>query len=238
MAGNYAGNPAGCPVAARVPRVLALETSGDACSVAVLGPDGLCEEHLHAPRQHTALVFELIDAALTGAGLTRADLELVAFGCGPGSFTGVRIAAAIAQGIALARDLPLAPVSTLRAVAAGAMRASGARAVIVALDARRGEVYNAAYTASEVGMTAHSAERVCAPGAVTLPALDAAWSTAGNGWHVHAGAFAATLTTLPHAAFDCARAGDVARLAGVDFGAGRTVRAAAAVPVYLRGAVE
>jgi len=218
--------------------VLALETSGEACSVAVLGPDGLCEEHLHAPRQHTALVFDLIDAALAGAGLTRADLELVAFGCGPGAFTGVRIAAAIAQGIALARDLPLAPVSTLRALAAGAMRASGARAIIAALDARRGEVYSAAYTASETCMTALGTERVSAPGAVELPALDAAWLTAGNGWQVYAGAFAPALAALPHAGIDCARAGDVARLACLDYAAGRTVKAAAAMPVYLRGAVE
>lgn len=218
--------------------MLALETSGEACSVAVLGPDGLCEEHLHAPRQHTALVFDLIDAALAGAGITRADLELIAFGCGPGAFTGVRIAAAIAQGIALARDLPVVPVSTLRAVACGALRASGARAVIVALDARRREVYSAAYTANEAGMTALAAERVSPPGAVALPAHDAAWITAGNGWQVYTGAFAPTLAMLPHAGFACARAGDVAHLACLDYAAGRTVKAAGALPVYLRGAVE
>ncbi|MGR8922068.1 MAG: tRNA (adenosine(37)-N6)-threonylcarbamoyltransferase complex dimerization subunit type 1 TsaB, partial [Gammaproteobacteria bacterium] len=124
--------------------LLALETATSACSVALSTADACVGRHAIVEQRHTECLFEMIDETLAEAGVARTALDAVAFGIGPGSFTGVRVAAATAQGIAAARNLPVVGISTLAVLAATATGAEGG-AVLAALDARRGEVYVAAY---------------------------------------------------------------------------------------------
>ena len=219
--------------------ILALETSTDACSVAMLSGDAVYEVHEVTPRQHTDLLFTMIEQVLAAAGMTRSALDLIAFGRGPGAFTGVRIAAGVAQGIALARDLPLAPVSTLAALAAGGARLSGGRQILAALDARRAEIYLAALRFDDAGTISQSviADCVLAPEAVSI-AGPARWLAVGNGWPAYHGRFAADIAAIPRLDLLYPHAQDVARLAAALHAGGGSVTVADALPVYLRGAVD
>lgn len=219
--------------------ILAIETATEACSVAVANGDTVAERHEIAGRRHTALVLPMVDAALAQAGLSRAQIELVAFGCGPGSFTGVRIAAALAQGIAFAGDVPVAPVSTLLALAAGGARLTGATHVACATDARRGEVYAAAYEFGADGELVGTVLEDCvlAPERLALPGPHA-WLAVGNGWDVHAPRFRKHALPARRAELPHPHAEDVARLALAMHAAGDTVDALNALPRYLRRAVD
>ena len=134
-------------------RILAVETSGDACSVALLlidqqGASEVQYRHRIAPREHTHLLLPMIDELLVAAGLGVAQLDAIALGCGPGSFTGLRISAGVVQGLAFAAGLPVVSVSSLAAIARAALLArpgSGACRALVCMDARMGELYVGAY---------------------------------------------------------------------------------------------
>lgn len=219
--------------------ILAIETSTEACSVALAHANGVVEVHELAPRQHTDRLFTMVDRVLAEAGMTRTALDLIAFGHGPGAFTGVRVAAAVAQGIALACDLPLAPVSTLAALAAGGARLYGARQVLAALDARRDEVYFAALRFDDQGAITQQviADCVLAPEAVNV-ATPAQWLLVGNGWQVYAGRFAPDIAAVPHSPLLHPHATDVARLGAALHQRGGSVGVAEALPLYLRGAVN
>jgi tRNA threonylcarbamoyladenosine biosynthesis protein TsaB len=219
--------------------ILALETSTDACSVAMVSGDAVYEVHEIRPRQHTDLLFGMIEHVLAAAGVARSALDLIAFGRGPGAFTGVRIAAGVAQGIALACDRPLAPVSSLAALAAGAARLYGARQVLAALDARRGEIYLAALRFDHAEALGHNviADCVLAPEAVAI-AGPAQWLAVGNGWSAYHARFAADIAAIPRADLLYPHAQDVARLGRALHERGASVAVADALPVYLRGAVD
>lgn len=219
--------------------ILALETATDACSVALLTAHSLAFRHEIAPRRHTDLILGMIDNVLRESQLTRHDIGAVAFGDGPGSFTGVRIAASVAQGIALGRALPVAAVSTLRALAAGAARHGDGQRVLVALDARRHEIYFAAYDFSGGKYSSKTLidDTLMAPEDVLVPA-GGAWLTAGNGWRTYQARFKAAIATLPAALVEFPDARDIARLAAVDLAAGRGLKPEQARPRYLRGAVD
>ena len=221
-------------------RILALETSTDACSVAVVNGDACAERHIIAPRQHTQLIFKYIETTMREARIGAADLDLLALGCGPGAFTGVRIGTSIAQGIALAQALPVAPVSSLAALAAGAARLTAATHIAAAQDARRGEIYFAAYRV-DIGADAIEPvieEMLVAPSQITLPS-GPAWVGVGTAWSVYAdtlpAAIAAHVEVAPHTH---PRARDVAALGARQFARGNVVDAAMALPTYLRGAVD
>src|SRR5262249_31669348 len=133
-------------VQARV--VLALETSTAACSVALSIDGRVVVDHRIVPREHNRLILPMIDALLRAHGVARADLDAIAFGRGPGSFPGVRIAASIAQGISLGLDLPVVPVSSLAALAQAAAQTNAlARdaCVVATIRSRPDEAYVAAY---------------------------------------------------------------------------------------------
>ena len=166
-------------------KLLALDTATDACSAAVWVDGVVHERYELAPRRHAALILPMIEAVLAEAGLRPAQLDAVAFGRGPGAFTGVRIAVGIAQGIAFAADLPVVPVSTLAALALGVGRETGHARLAVALDARMSEVYWGTYVVTADDAELLGEERVCAPAAVTAP-TGADWFGAGGGWRVHA----------------------------------------------------
>ena len=220
-------------------RLLAIETSSAACSAA-LSIDGRIEErHALAPRQHASLILPMIESLLVEAGLGVADLDACAFGCGPGSFTGVRIAASVIQGIAFAVDLPVVPVSTLAVLAQGGMRESGQSNMLAALDARKHEVYWGAYhrTGSDRPELLGE-ERVSAPTDIDLPGSPD-WVGVGSGWAAYGEVLAAQAgDRLVRVMHDLEpRARDVAVIAVTDYQAGRSVTAADAIPVYLRNRV-
>lgn len=127
-------------------RILALETATEACSAALMNDDGTISERFEvAPRRHTEIILPMIAGLLDDAGLDVADLDAIAFGAGPGSFTGVRVAASVAQGIALAHELPVIPLSCLATLAVGGARQHDCATVIPVMDARRQEIYWAVY---------------------------------------------------------------------------------------------
>ena len=220
-------------------RLLAIETATAACSAALYIDGEISERHVLAPREHALLILPMVDALLAEAGVPVGALDAIAYGRGPGSFTGVRIAASVVQGIAFAADLPVIAVSTLATLAQGAMRESGEHRVMAALDARMGEVYWGLYAREPAGLPRLQGEEcVCAPGAVAVP-VSGIWTAAGSGWgsyrqelQVRAGQRVSRL--LPDLE---PRAGDLAPLAVQHYRQGRILRAEEAVPVYLRDTV-
>ena len=128
-------------------KILAIETATEACSAALYNDGEIICRYELAPRKHTQLILPMMDAILEEAGVTRSSLDAIAFGRGPGAFTGLRIAVGIAQGLALAVDKPVIPISTLGAMAQQVLETtsnvinSAEAAFIPAIDARMGEVY-------------------------------------------------------------------------------------------------
>jgi tRNA threonylcarbamoyladenosine biosynthesis protein TsaB len=220
-------------------RILAIETATDACSAALLVGDAVSERFEIAPRRHAALLLPFVESLLAEAALAVGELDAIAFGRGPGSFTGLRIAAGMAQGMAFGADLPVVPVSTLAALAQGCVRECGAQAVLAALDARMQEVYFGAFRVAADGLVAAVGEEVvCAPSAITVPEGDD-WYTAGEGWRNYSDLMNAQLSRPPVARLDTARphAADVARLAAARWQRDGGVPAELAAPVYLRNHV-
>ena len=229
-------------------RVLAIDTATEACSAAILIAGAAHERFLIAPRRHSALILPMVEEVLAEAGVSLRQLDGLCFGRGPGSFTGVRIATGVIQGLALASDLPVAPVSTLWALAQGAYRPGGPECIVAALDARMGEVYLGIYTLG--GIYAPEAMGVCTilqplqPEAVIDPAaistsLTGAWTGVGSGFKTHGATLCNSLAgrpaeidpeTYPHARH-------VAELGLEILRSGKGVRAEEALPVYLRDRV-
>ncbi|NZA26749.1 tRNA (adenosine(37)-N6)-threonylcarbamoyltransferase complex dimerization subunit type 1 TsaB [Luteimonas sp. SJ-92] len=217
--------------------LLAFETATEACSVALWTDAGLLERFELAPRRHAELALPWAEALLAEAGIARAQLDAVAIGRGPGAFTGVRLGIALAQGIALALDLPVVPVSTLAALAMRARPAGAADArILAAIDARMGEVYAGAFQRRGDGLAAMAAERVAPPDAVALPDEAPGWLGVGTGFAAADGALAMRLGPAMRSIDAAAlpRAGDVARLAAAEFAAGGGVAPESLEPAYLR----
>lgn len=212
-------------------RILALETSTEHCSCALRAGDTTTESVEHAGQSHSALLLPMAAALLKQAGLRFADLDAIAFGAGPGSFTGVRIAVGAAQGLAFAHDLPVLPVVTLEALA----EAAGAPRVVAALDARMGELYLAAYERQGSAWQVLCEPLLCKPDA--LPALGGRFAGVGSGFTRHGEALASAyaLEAVQPALFPTA--GAVLALALRQFAAGGGTAAAAAQPLYLRDKV-
>jgi tRNA threonylcarbamoyladenosine biosynthesis protein TsaB len=215
-------------------RLLALDTATEACSAA-LWIDAVVEERYEViGRGHAERILPMADELLKGAGLAVGDLDAIAFGRGPGGFTGLRIAAAVAQGLAAGIARGVVPVSDLAAVAAAAARTSGAQRVLACMDARMGEVYWAAYDCTRAAPELVAGESLSKPDAVAPP-LGEPWFGAGHGFSAHPGLaprLASRLRGVDAAILP--RASDVARIAAVEVAAGRTVDAARALPVYIR----
>jgi tRNA threonylcarbamoyladenosine biosynthesis protein TsaB len=229
-------------------KLLAFETATEACSVA-LWIDGAVRERFElAPRRHAELALPWADALLAEAGVARSQLDAIAVGRGPGAFTGVRLAVAIAQGIALALDIPMLPVSTLAALS---MRAPpGSRRILAAIDARMGEIYLGAFARPADGMVVALGDEVLVPPqqAIDWPRIaqretvDPArqpWIGIGSGFAADDGALVAMLgdaleridaSALPHAC-------DLARLAAAAYDRGETLAPERVEPAYLRDKV-
>ena len=130
-------------------KLLAIETSTDACSVALMIDEAIVQNHRIASQQHAALVLPMIESLMAEAQLKPSELGGIVYGRGPGSFTGVRIAASVTQGIALGADIGVLGVSTLHSIAQGCLREYGDEQVSVSIDARMDEIYFGAYRQSE-----------------------------------------------------------------------------------------
>lgn len=238
-------------------KLLALETATEHCSVAIWQCDSAgrvqtLARRQHAPRQQTELILPMVDELLAESGLALTQFTAVAYSCGPGAFTGVRIAAAVAQGLAFGADLPVVPVSSLQTLAQAAYRQYGARAVLAAFDARMQEIYAGAYALDADGlMQAITPEVAGAP--ATLPAgLVMAWAAylsehladhahssgmavaAGSGWATYGDNLAQTFAVQQVYADLAPDAEDVATLAVAAMQVGKAVAPELALPVYLR----
>ena len=219
-------------------KLLAIDTATDACSAALLIDGDIRERSVLAPREHARLILPMIESLLDEAGLRLTALDALAFGRGPGSFTGLRIAAGIVQGLALGAELPVVAVSDLAALAEGAMRRHGWPAVLAALDARMGEVYWAAYLRDTDGYPEDVTGEAVSPPLGVQAGRERHWHGAGPGWGAHGPALAAALgRDVTHDAGSLPQASDVARLAVRDFARGAAVVADEALPVYLRDRV-
>lgn len=230
-------------------KVLALDTATEACSCAVWVDNQVLYRYALAPRRHADLILPMLTEVLAEAGLKTSDLDAIAFGRGPGSFTGVRIACGVAQGIGFALGKPLLAISTLAALAQAYFQTypkNSNRYVISAIDARMNEIYWAAYKLNAEGIAeAITKEQVCAVQQVQLPCR-AYWDGIGSGWR---SAGATHLLEIAQAQSDeiieiigmtteyypDARA--ILPLALAALTAEETITAAEASPIYLRDKV-
>lgn len=169
-------------------RILAIDTATEACSVA-LWNNG--EKHALfeiCPREHTQRILPMVQQVLAESGVTLNQLDALAFGRGPGSFTGVRIGIGIAQGLAMGAELPMIGVSTLATMAQGAFRLTGATQVLAAIDARMGEVYWGQYQRQDNGVwVGESTEAVLTPDRAqqNIMALSGDWAHVGKIGRAH-----------------------------------------------------
>ena len=226
--------------------ILSIETSSELASVALLRGETVTSRVSSGVRTHSQSVLPMIQELLAEAGIALKDCDAIAFGAGPGSFTGVRTACGVAQGLAFGANLPVVPVVTLDAMALACRQQQGANDVLAVLDARMGEVYWAQYRFESGGDAVAAA--IAEPAVVLAPALSApdgvtpqgAPVACGNGLSAYAEAFAEPLaaslaaggfaTVMPHAE-------QIAQLASIAFAAGKTVTAAEAQPLYLRNKI-
>lgn len=210
-------------------RLIALDAAPGVPSVCLYA-DGMAVAHWRGePKTTPRAVLDAVRSLLTGAGLSLSDLDTVACGQGPGAFTGVRLALALAQGLALGSELPLVTVSDLAALAWSAGRRHGWPRVLACMDARRGEVYWGTYACLETQAEALGPEAVSPPERVVPPA--GSWPAAGGG------ADALARAGLPLTGVDASLAPDargVAELAGHSAASGHAHRPESAAPVYLR----
>jgi tRNA threonylcarbamoyladenosine biosynthesis protein TsaB len=247
--------------AAAMSILLALDTSTEACSVALFCGQSLCgqsfdgqlldaqvlggqtfdeqidERYIEAPREHMLRLLPMVDELLAARQLTPRDLDGIVFTRGPGSFTGLRITLGVVQGLAFGADLPVLPVSTLAALAQTAATPELAGSFIFsAIDARMDEVYCAWFEVGTDGLVvARSEERVCAPEAVPVIEASKICYGVGSGWN-----YAARLPIVNCRSVDAAalpRASSALRLALPRWQAGERVPVAEALPVYLRNDV-
>jgi tRNA threonylcarbamoyladenosine biosynthesis protein TsaB len=214
--------------------ILALETSTELCSAALWRDGEVDAREVDAGQRNSQVLLPMVDALLTSHGIKAAELDGVAFGAGPGSFTGLRIACGVAQGIAFGADLPVVGIGTLLAVA----ELSRGQRAVCCLDARMSEIYHAAY--EKRGNQWHAVHEpcLCKPGeAPLLPA--GAWTGCGSGFaayraaleHRYAGRLERVLAALaPHAR-------EIAILAAAEFKRGNGIAAEHAAPLYVRNKV-
>ena len=220
-------------------KILALDTSTEACSAAIY-QDGIVEQRFElAPREHTKLILPMIDELLANAELKISQLDALAFGCGPGSFTGVRIATGIAQGLAFGADLPVVPVSTLASVAQAVYEEHQHQHVLAAIDARMGEVYWSQYQLGEDGIMVLTGEELVIKPEQVSAIAGINWVGAGTAWDVYAEQLN---QAIPQAVSNLyadvlPQSSMMAKIAASVFQKGQAVSAQQALPVYLRNDV-
>jgi len=220
-------------------KLLAVETSTEACSAALIIDNEIFEKFELAPKEHTKLILPMIDALMAEAGLKVQQLDALAFSRGPGSFTGVRIATAVIHGIALGADLPVVPVSTLAAMAQNFFNKQLEDIAFVGMDARMAEIFWAVYQRDENGFAQLLGNEVVTPASqVGYPDVTGAVGI-GSAWGVYAEELVDALgaSVLRYDSDYLPRAAEIAQLGQYAAQKGQTVPVELAMPVYLRDKV-
>ncbi len=216
-------------------KILALETSTEYCSIALCISEQIYDKEILAGNRHSEMILSMIQELLAETGLTLHQLDGIAFGAGPGSFTGLRIACGVAQGLAYALDLPVVGINTLEAAA----QSIKAQKIIVALDARMGEIYHAAYDkVTDQSWQIISPPTLCLPQHAPLCAGQD-WQGCGSGFDLYYQLLSAHYNEHLQR-IHCAvrpRANEIAQLARLQFCNGQTTDAANALPIYIRNKV-
>ncbi len=220
-------------------KLLAIDTSTEACSAAILVEESVISHYELAPRQHNKIILKMIEALLAEAGLCLQQLDGLAFGQGPGSFTGVRISAGIIQGMALGLDLLVAPVSTLGCMAHRVYREYHAQSVLIAIDARMHEVYWGEFEVLGLGDVRECcAPRVCAPNRIMRSDRDSMvpWVGAGTGWGTYGDILSESLARAPQTIYPefFPHSHDIALMGEAQFKHKMAVPVEQAMPTYLR----
>ncbi|WP_087504902.1 tRNA (adenosine(37)-N6)-threonylcarbamoyltransferase complex dimerization subunit type 1 TsaB [Neiella marina] len=220
-------------------QILAIDTCTESCSAALMVGDEIIADSKVAPREHAKLVLPMAKSLLAQAGLSLSQLDAIAFGRGPGSFTGVRIGTATAQGLAFGADLPLLAMSTLQALARQGYRLSDIPQQLVAIDARMNEIYLGSFCHHQGDFVPQQPERVCPPEQwrdVVDESKD--YYATGSGWLAYADKLAPMPNHVVHHDIDLfPLAEDMAYLSQFAWQRGEAVDAADAQPVYLRDTV-
>jgi len=216
--------------------VLALDTSTESCSIALGTKDCaslISSKYIVQKQQHAALILPMIDELLNEANIKLNQISFIAFGRGPGAFTGLRIAASVAQGLAFGINAQVVAISTLAAIAERARRKYGVNKVAVCIDARMNEIYSACFSLQNGQMQLSSKEQVQPPSHFKLEDCNA-WFGAGSGWSSYA-------DDLPKIAQQdgnlFAHAKDVLTLAQFALSHNEQISAEQALPIYLRNNV-
>jgi len=219
------------------PTILALDTATEACSVALLYQGQIRSHYEVIPRLHAQRLLPMLQNLLSEAEIALSAVDAIAFGRGPGAFTGVRIAASVAQGLGFALNLSLLPISNLAALAQRALREHGAEQVAAAIDARMGELYFGCYRLEQDEIRLQGLEAVLPPKQAKLPRnASGDWFGAGSGWQVEGVHQQLSPIRgkdgglLPHAE-------DILHLAQRAFARGEAIPAEQAQPIYLRDKV-
>ncbi len=194
--------------------ILAIDTSTDACSVALYSNGKITEHFDLVPRAHAQLILPMIDALLNAAGILISQVDAFAFGRGPGSFTGVRIACSVIQALSFGTHKPVIAVSTLQALAEGAYQKMAITQALASLDARMQEIYWGLFEIGTNGIMEPAGKESVSPESLAL--------LPSNAWQ--------RVTGFPHAE-------DIARIAAVEYRLGNMVSAEAVLPIYIRDEV-
>ncbi|WP_162518409.1 tRNA (adenosine(37)-N6)-threonylcarbamoyltransferase complex dimerization subunit type 1 TsaB [Aeromonas veronii] len=220
-------------------KILAVDTATEACSAALLVGDKLFSRWEEAPRDHTRKILPMVQAVLEDAGISLSDLDAIAFGRGPGSFTGVRIGISVAQGLAFGAGVPLIGISTLAAMAQGAYRRDGAQQVLTAIDARMNEVYFGRYELIDGRMQLVGDEVVSDPVALVdaRGKLAGRVTCVGTGFETYGETLSGLADELAESQVRFPAAEDMLPLARAAWLAGEAVPVEQATPVYLRDKV-
>jgi tRNA threonylcarbamoyladenosine biosynthesis protein TsaB len=224
-------------------RLLALDTATEACTVALLTEHGLISESVEIGRGHAQEILGMVDRILTQGGVTLTSLSGIAAGVGPGSFTGVRVSVAVAQGLAFGAGLPVVPVTSLEALALEAI-GRGAERALACLDARMGEVYWSCFAAQPAELlSAFAAPAVGPPTGVRLPEAamrpgSGPFVGIGRGFGVYPELAAiAGLSIAPADARALPQASEIARLGAARLAAGGGIDPQFLEPLYVRDKV-
>ncbi len=219
-------------------KILAVDTATEACSAALLIDGDIQERYQLAPREHTKLILPMIDSLMAEAQINTQDLDALAFGRGPGSFTGVRIATGIIQGIAFAADLPVAPISTLAAIAQGCIESTTHNVIFTAVDARMNEIYWAVYHRNPENFVELVGKESVTP-IQTIEYTGSKGFGIGSAWKIHETAMIKQLSNflIDYDANHLPKASTIAKLGARDYSLGKTVPVEQAMPVYLRDKV-
>ena len=218
-----------------MPKILSIETSSELASAALLSDQQIIQRQTAGVLNHSQSILPMVQSLLQEAGIALIECDAIAFGSGPGSFTGVRTACGVVQGLAFGAGLPVIPVVTLLALAEADRYTTGTEHVLVAMDARMGEVYWAQYRYDiNQRIWCTVIEPALCPPELVVPQHVDGLGLVGNGFAAYAEQFTFNVESAQSAVPE---ASAVARLAQTEFAAGRFYPADQAQPLYLRNKI-